>query len=744
MSWLVVATLAIGSLVAHAQDEDAAQQAADQSFDAVMLQNAVAPAEADSLSALGYVGAPAAAPARGAPSTPPPPPADVGATANVPLDRYEAARAALSEANTSASQARGPLVVLGASTYTGKAIEGALSLKLALSATLAGPGLWKTVPLVGEDVVVVSARANGKPAALSRSNGYHVWITQQTGEVGLELDLLVPARGPRGSLEYDLRVARTPVTHLVLDFPTPGLEPRLRRAVRAEARPEGGGTRLDAWLEPTSLIHLVGYRAASEEEKREARVSAESLNLLSVDGETSELFTVFRYDILHAGVQRFDLFIPEGLSVVSADGEGAFRYALEPTEGGALLRGETAFPIRDRYELSLRLRRTEATGERTTVLLPRAVGVEREHGWLAVEVTGNLKLDEVSREDAIAIDARQLPAEVVESAVSPVLRAWRYHGEHPKIVLSSEKLPEKEPSNASIDRVVATTVVAAEGRAYTDLQITLRNRLRHSLSLVLPDGVEVRSSLLDGEPVKPSRDASGRLVLPLKRSSGGDDPDAFTLQLVLDSEISSLWLLGRRGLELPSLELPVSSLAWTVWLPGDGVYSGLEGDIEAQRWAGSARWYQPPVPAFAGFFGADGQAPVGLASSDAGAMPVRVELPRRGQDLTWRRYWVAGDAPLRVHFWYIKRWLEATVRLAVGLGVLGLVAFALRKRSPRRAWTALQDWRRRPPPEDASNAWASRSFLGKSVLVLAALGLAWWWGLLLLRIAWVLLRPLMG
>ncbi|MFZ5478167.1 MAG: hypothetical protein ACOZNI_15480, partial [Myxococcota bacterium] len=610
--------------VAVAQ-EDQRQQAAESSFDEVMKQN----------EALGYVA--------GGGTLPAPPPVTAEGEAVVPLERFEAVRERIAEGRAAASRSYASLVVLGASTYTGRATPGGLALKLRLTATLRGDGLWKAVPLVGEEVAVVSARVGATPIALTNQNGYQVWVTDQTGEVALDLELLVPARGPRGSLEYDFLVARTPVTRFDCAFDDAGLEPRLQRAVREDLVAEGGGTRLTAWLEPTSRIHLVGYKARGDEDGRAAKVYVETTSLLSVEESSADLFTVLRYAILDAGTRRFDVLVPEGLAVVSAEGAGGFRYTLEPGAEGTVLRGETAFPIRDSYEISLRLSRTVESASPFDLVPPRAIGAERELGWIGAEVLGTVQLDEVERVETVAVDVGQLPGELVGNAVSPVLKGWRYHSGGARVRLAATRLPEREPAAGSVDQVVATTSIAPEGRARTELTITLRNRLRHSLRLRLPEGVEVLGSQLDGQPIVPSRAADGAVLLPLKRSAGAERPVPFTLRLTLEGDAGALGLFGTGSLELPAIELPVSSLRWDVVVPAAYAYTRLYGDVAPQ---GTAHVGDPPSP--------------------------------DKKVLRHARYWVGADRPVRVRFAWLRGWLRAPLSLA---GIAGVLVLA-RRRSP--------------------------------------------------------------
>jgi hypothetical protein len=624
------------------------EQQAEMNFSTVMSRNsAPAAARPRAMNGSGYVAANVEV--SGGEGT-------AGPEVVVDLSRYEA----LADAELPLTHT-GPLVVLGSSRYSGELVDGALSLTLELTATLSGDGLWKTVPLVGEGIVVVSATEGGAALPMSRDSGYHVWITDEVGEVDLTLELLVPPSGPRGALEFDMLVPRTPITAVDIDFPAEDLSPRLRGAVREEITPRLGGTTLTADLAPTSRLHLVGFHdLGAEESEREARLYAESLNLLSVQEGRLEQFVVIRYNILYAGAQRFDVDIPAGMTVVSAEGEGAFRYQLEGNDDGTTrLVGETAYPIRSRYEISLRLAGA-LDGETVEIALPRAVGVARETGWMGVEVVGNLQLTETSREEAVAVEVQQLPWEMLDSAVSPILKAYRYHSQDARITLSGEAFAEQELVSGSIDLLEADTVISSEGAALTDLRIHLRNRLRHSLRLELPEGASVRQAMLDDTAVQPSRTPDGALLLPLRRSE--DVREGFVVEVVYEHPVPLPGLIGPVDLTLPKMDVPISAVDWSLHLPGNRVYSKLEGDVEAQSFAGMARWFSPPV------------AGGGLSGTRASS---QISLPTGGTELTHRRYWIGEGAPVTVSMWSAGRAVVAPGRALLSLLSLVVMVGAL-------------------------------------------------------------------
>ncbi len=711
---LIALAVSVGTLTAiesiaqpddhmSAEENMKRQVFADDNFEAIMApqnadfnealsaSNAPAAAVMQALDSMGYlqggqgvISPPRSAPTTIAPPIPPPMGAD-GSMVEITMDQFEDLRTRVKAIRDRVALREGPTVALGSSKYTGVAIKGALSLNLNLQVTLGKPGIWKTVPLIGDDVVLVSGTVDGKPIHVSEQNGYHVWITRSTGEITLDLDILVPSRGPRGSLEYDFLVARTPVTSFSCSFPSKDLEPRLDAAVQSNVTSLDDSTLLDATLRPTTRIHLVGFKDLSESEGRKARVFAESMNLLSVDENTLDMFTVIRYTILYAGTKQFDILVPEGMTVISADGEGAFQFTQEKRpDGRMIIRGETAFPIRNGYEISLRMKRQMPRGEKSAsntieVPIPRCSGVEREHGWLAVEVPGKLRLKEDNLSEITPIDMRQLPKEMIGSAVSPIIKAYRYHSDDASVRLIATRLPDKEPASGSVDRIRAFSVVSPEGKILTDMRITMRNRLRPTLTLTPPDGTEVLSVHLDGEAIRPARSKSGDLMLPLKRSQGQDKLESFTIQIVMESEAPPLGLFGTSDLSLPTVGLPTSTSSWTIFLPAKNIYSALEGDIDAQRFATQAHWHQPahsnaPVRIFNTLNEDDDDTPGadGSSGADSGLMSVRIELPKTGTRMDYSRYWLEGDRPCRVTFTYMRGWLAIpavvflTLLLALG------------------------------------------------------------------------------
>lgn len=584
-------------------------------------------------------------------------------TVTVPLEVWEAHRppAVVSVAPPSAR--------LGAARYRGTADPATLTLDLQASVqvSLVGAG-QKRVVLLSDDAILVDARVDGQPVPIATLDGHHVWTTDRVGEVTVVLDALIPVSGQRGSLEYDFGIPETPITELDLVLPRPDLRPQVQGAVRSDIGTVGQTTRVVAALETTGRVKLVGLRDLGTDGGQTAKLYAETSHLMAVDEHQISLFTVVRYSILYAGARRFEVFVPEGLMVRSADGEGAFSWEVVPAPGGSLFVGETDTPMRNRYELSLELVRP-LPGAPTRFALPHVVGAEREHGWVGLEVPGRVRVSGIAPDGLVPVDVHQLPDELRRASVSPLLAAFRSHGPG-AVSLDATPLPEVEVSTERIDRIEARSVVSSNGRVVTELTLTLRNRVRPGLSLSLPEGTEILRTLRDGEVVAPSRASNGDIVVPLRRSA----PDApFTVQVVLADTVDAAGWLGRTRLALPALDWPATEVSWDVSWPADSHWFALHGPV--------------PTPVLAGY---------GHWLADDQARPVPPPTPPRqvaaasGPSDHYARYWSPAGEPLVVRAWHVAPSLWTAARLGwlgpVGVSVLGLglaLAATARLWSPR-------------------------------------------------------------
>ena len=599
----------------------------------------------------------------------------------VPLDVFtarEAELAALRQERDRHHRAAPPTV--GETIYSGRSDGRNLRFTLRLVAQIGADRLHSQIPVLGRDAVIVSARSNGAPVALVADGPNWVLPTKAHGRVELVVEFLVPPRGPRGSIEYRFGIVESPVTEVTIDFDTPELLPQIAGAVTREVTAKNGGTSLSAVLRPSSEIHVVGLHDVASTDGRPAKVYGRTHSLVSLSDESIELFAVLDFTILYAPRKQFHVTIPAGYEVVSADGQGAFHYTIGTQDHQPVLVGETAFGMRDHYEISIRLKRTLGADE-AKVELPvlRLHDVERDTGYVALEIPGKLSIEGVEGDGLVPLDVRELPETIVASAVSPVVRAFRYADRRGPVSIDIARYPERALATGGVDELRATSVVTSDGRVMTDARFELRNVLEQYLAVALHEGAQVESAAIDGRPVKPSRDEDGRVLLPLVRSTrSGGQLVPFEVQLVYRFDVPELGLVGRRGLSLPRLDVPVSSLEWNVYVPGGYETTSLAGPVNPQRFVQHAQWHEAGLATASAAFGPDYDAPRPATDAGGGAMAVQVRLPKRGRHLVYRRYWIDPGQSTTVRFGFVRASIDLLWSILATLLLAALAYAAIR------------------------------------------------------------------
>ncbi len=621
-------------------------------------------------------------------------------------------------------------VVVGVTRYRGRIDAAGLHLTMVMRVELGANDRYKDVAVIGNRVVVIAARVAAGPIALIDDGQYWTWVTKQRGVAELTVELVVPASGPRGSAEYLFEVVESPVTDLTCAFADRDLSPRVDGAVSNVVRQTPTGGELTAIIGPTQSIHLVGFRELAQAPTAAAKLYADTQSLMSLADESVELFTVVNLTILYAPQKRFRIALPAGYELVSADGEGAFQYTVDSVDGTRVITGETSYGIRQSYEISLRLKRPLAAGETSVPLaIPRMLDVERDSGFVAIEVPGKIAITAVTPEGAARftpLDVRELPATLIDSSVTPIVRAFQYSDAASRGAIGIARYPTKPVEGDSIDALVVHTVATEDGSRLTELSVKLRNAHRQYLTVQVPSAATIRSATVEGEPVKPSRDAQGKLLLPLVRSRQDDDGlRPINVQLVYQEQGGVFSIVGRAHFGLPAIELPIASLQWTVDVPQRYAVSRLRGPVAQQSYAGTAQWQRPRAAdafrdddggydqldnaleegtraqgarqghAFGGIrrsapLPIQAQVPGNVGDGNSGGVAVRVQVPHAGREMAYRRYWIDAQDPVWVELTYLRRaWLrglEMLLALSLAAGAIFMVWRADKRRRAVVTW----------------------------------------------------------
>ena len=184
--------------------------------------------------------------------------------------------------------------------------------------------------------------------------------------------------------------------------------------------------------------------------------------------------------------------------------------------------------------------------------------VQRERGEIAVEGVGTLELSAAERDGMHRIDVRELDRTLQSLGRLPTLAAFRYQtaaAGTPGLALDVKRFADAGVLAAVADRVTATTLVTAEGRALTEVRLQIQNRAQPFLKVALPAGATMASVEVAGEPAKPALGADGTRV-PLLRP-GLRPNGSYEVSFVYLHAGTPFAKKGDLDMMLPKMDIPV-------------------------------------------------------------------------------------------------------------------------------------------------------------------------------------------
>ena len=194
--------------------------------------------------------------------------------------------------------------------------------------------------------------------------------------------------------------------------------------------------------------------------------------------------------------------------------------------------------------------------------------VQRERGEIAVEGVGTLELAARERDGMHRIDVKELDPTLQSLGRLPTLAAFRYQSTAtgtPGLALEVKRFADAGVLAAVADRVTATTLVTAEGRALTEVRLQIQNRAQPFLRVTLPAGASMASVEVAGEPAKPALGADGTRV-PLLRP-GLRPNGSYEVSFVYLHAGTPFAKKGDLDMTLPKMDIPVGVVTWELFVP---------------------------------------------------------------------------------------------------------------------------------------------------------------------------------
>jgi len=316
-------------------------------------------------------------------------------------------------------------------------------------------------------------------------------------------------------------------------------------------------------------------------ESVESWVRAEIVNTITLNDTLISGRALARFDIQNAPVKELRLKIPAGFRNVEISGANIRRRDHE----GEVWKVEFQNKIRGAHTLTVTWEQPRAGRTNVLDLLGiSAEGVERETGILSVVAHPPLQVTEQASAELKPIDIRDLPDWAGRPEDATVL-AYRYLRPGYKLTVDAQRFNQAEVLQALVENLNLTTVVGDDGQVMTEMSMSIHNNGRQHLEIALPAGATVWSAFVAGQAVRPSV-REGKLLLPLEHPSADDA--AFSIELTYVGTNQFPQTHGKFELISPTLDAPLKSARWELFLPPDYRYSDFGGTMVREVAAAAA------------------------------------------------------------------------------------------------------------------------------------------------------------
>ncbi|MCR4411289.1 MAG: hypothetical protein NUV77_02555 [Thermoguttaceae bacterium] len=330
---------------------------------------------------------------------------------------------------------------------------------------------------------------------------------------------------------------------------------------------------------PSSLAYRYegqGYRAALVVHRTRPRLTARTFSFVRVESDAIVVHDEIVYTVDEARARHVAFSLPEtspaALAIAALD-DTKIKESASRVEGGrrhwTVLLEE---PRRGTIRLGVDFQQPLPAEKSGSLALPavRAEGVAYQSGLVAVE--GSPELDVEVQTSARKVDV----GELADAAYQPgrrLLGAYGFVGEPVETTIKVARHPGFGLYPAIVQKAELNTNVAVEGTSQTEAVFLLRTKAAY-LEVVLPEGSELWSALVNDKPIKP-QSVGGRLVVSLPPTQAAS---LCALKITYQTPVARVGLTGTIDLPAPTLalradetgepiEVPLADLEWNLRLP---------------------------------------------------------------------------------------------------------------------------------------------------------------------------------
>ena len=426
---------------------------------------------------------------------------------------------------------------------------------------------------------LIEANVAGRPVPLVAEGQAHAALLPGPGPFSLALEWGAPLKLTPGRASFVVPVPPAGSARATIDLPGDQADVHLSAGLITRRSNTAGRTIVEATLDPGSATEVWWSMrdSAPVAAAREIRTLSDVLTLLTIGDSDVRMVALVDLTVVQGTPRTTEVRLPAGYELTGVSGSSL--ESSDQRDGIVVL--TVSEPAARRHQFLLSLERQHDGGSFTldtgVVSLP---DTQRERGEIAIEGVGTLELAAEERDGVRRMDVRELNTALQALARLPILSAFRYQRSATtpaSLALNVTRFADSGVLAAVADRAVATTLVTSEGRALTEVRLTLQNRAQPFLKVTLPPGASIVSVDVAGESAKPALGADGTRV-PLLRT-GFRPSGPYEVTFVYLHPGTPFAKKGEMDMTLPRMDIPVGIVEWEVFAPDNYSLRAIDGNV---------------------------------------------------------------------------------------------------------------------------------------------------------------------
>jgi hypothetical protein len=461
-------------------------------------------------------------------------------------------------------------------------------------------GVYLKIPILRNSIALEDIRVGGEQALVVSEGGYHKIVLSKPGEYLVRAAFSLKSTVDQGPHKLDLVIQQTPITLLRLEMPVQNIDVEIPQAQQVVTSARGNTTVVSAVITPGHAVSVRWRKKAAVAEKLPPKLYSEIYHLISIEDDALKINSDINYTILHSEVDSVRLAVPEDVTVLSVSGEGVGEWR-EVEQGGQRLI-LIPFTYGRKGRVTVRVASEKPLSEQG---LPNAfAGIRvldsvRETGFVGIELNTSAEVKVIEMEGLEEVAVQKLPPALFNKSMKPLIFGFKYLKHPYSVVLDVKKHEKIAVPIAAIDSASVVTLFTEDGKVVHRLVYNIRNSSKQFLEIQLPEEADVWSVMVGTEPVESSISAEGNLLVPLIRSRSVDNRlNTFPVEVIYCLVAERFSLIGLRESKLPEVDLLISQLMWSVYLPNDYAYIHFRSTLEKEEiirglniFAGAQRQY---------------------------------------------------------------------------------------------------------------------------------------------------------